>query len=142
MNTKEIYRLIDNNFNKQDKSIVSNIVWSHLEEKWQVQISSHTDAVGLGFYSDYDESRKVCDIVDNYIFSGAMQEQQHKQVNGTHYKSQIQCWDYIIANNLGYLEGNVIKYVTRHNLKNGRDDLLKAIHYLEKILEVNYGVEE
>jgi len=39
-------------------------------------------------------------------------------------------------------EGNVIKYVTRHKSKGGRADILKAIHYLEKILEVEYGVEE
>ena len=65
-----------------------------------------------------------------------------KQVGGTHYKSDIECWDYIIANQLGYLEGNVIKYVTRHKSKGGRADILKAIHYLEKILEVDYEVEE
>ena len=64
-----------------------------------------------------------------------------KQVGGTHYKSDIECWDYIIANNIGYLEGNVIKYVTRHKSKGGRADILKAIHYLEKILEVQYEGE-
>jgi hypothetical protein len=62
-----------------------------------------------------------------------------KQVGGTHYKSDIECWDYIIANNLSYLEGCAIKYVTRHKSKGGRADILKAIHYLEKILEVEYS---
>jgi len=65
-----------------------------------------------------------------------------KQIGGQHYQQSIQPWDYIIANQLGYLEGNVIKYVTRHKSKGGRADILKAIHYLEKILEVEYGVEE
>ena len=65
-----------------------------------------------------------------------------KQVGGTHYKSDIECWDYIIANQLGYLEGCAIKYVTRHKQKGERADILKAIHYLEKILEVEYGVEK
>jgi len=64
-----------------------------------------------------------------------------KQVGGTHYKSDIECWDYIIANNIDYLEGSAIKYITRHKKKGGRADILKAIHYLEKILEVQYKGE-
>ena len=59
------------------------------------------------------------------------------QVGGTHYKAKtIQPWDYIIANDIPFLEANVIKYVTRWREKNGKDDLLKAKHYLEKLIEV------
>ena len=65
-----------------------------------------------------------------------------KQVGGTHYKSDIECWDYIIANSLDYLEGSAIKYITRHKKKGGRADILKAMHYLEKILEVEYKVQK
>lgn len=60
-----------------------------------------------------------------------------KQVGGGHYvEKSIQPWDYIVANNLGYLEGNVVKYVTRYKSKNGKQDLEKALHYLQKLLEV------
>jgi hypothetical protein len=59
------------------------------------------------------------------------------QTGGTHYQVAIQPWDYIIANNLGYLEGNVIKYVTRYKNKGGIEDLRKAQHYLSKLIEVN-----
>jgi hypothetical protein len=59
------------------------------------------------------------------------------QTGGTHYQVAIQPWDYIIANNLGYLEGNVIKYVTRYKNKGGVEDLRKAQHYLAKLIEVN-----
>lgn len=60
-----------------------------------------------------------------------------KQVGGAHYNSKaIQPWDYIVSNNLGYLEGNVIKYVSRYKEKNGLQDLEKAKHYLEKLIEV------
>ena len=64
-----------------------------------------------------------------------------RQEGGTHYKQlTIQPWDYIVANDLGYLEGNVVKYVTRWQTKgNGIQDLLKARHYLDKLLEVNNG---
>lgn len=58
-----------------------------------------------------------------------------KQVGGTHYKDfEIQPIDYIVKNNLGFREGNVIKYVSRHKFKNGAEDIKKAIHYLEMIL--------
>lgn len=59
-----------------------------------------------------------------------------RQVGGTHYKDRtIEPWDYIIANDLGFLEGNIIKYVTRHPDKNGLADLEKARHYLDKLIE-------
>lgn len=60
---------------------------------------------------------------------------QVKQVGGEHYQLPIQPIDYIVNNNLPYREGNVIKYVTRHKIKNGAEDIKKAIHYLEMILE-------
>ena len=63
-----------------------------------------------------------------------------KQVSGTHYKgSKIQPIEYIHANGLDYFQGNVVKYVTRHKDKNGKADIEKAIHYLELILELQYG---
>ena len=62
-----------------------------------------------------------------------------KQVSGNHYKDKgIQPIVYIHANNLGFCEGNVIKYVTRHKEKNGAADIRKAIHYLELLLELEY----
>ncbi len=60
------------------------------------------------------------------------------QVGGTHYKGKlIQPWDYIAANNLGYFEGNIVKYVSRWKEKGGVDDLKKARHYLDKLIELN-----
>jgi hypothetical protein len=62
------------------------------------------------------------------------------QVAGTHYQNRaIQPVEYIHANNLGFLEGNVIKYITRHLEKNGVDDILKAIHYCQLLMELQYG---
>lgn len=59
------------------------------------------------------------------------------QVGGVHYKTApIQPWDFIAANKLGFFEGNVIKYVSRHHAKGGVLDLLKAQHYLEKLIEL------
>lgn len=59
------------------------------------------------------------------------------QHGGTHYKDKpIQPWDYIINNGLGYLEGNIVKYVSRWRDKGGVEDLMKARHYLDKLIEV------
>ena len=61
-----------------------------------------------------------------------------QQVGGSHYKDKaIQPWDYIASNGLGYLEGNVVKYVSRWREKGGLEDLKKAQHYLTKLIEVN-----
>lgn len=60
------------------------------------------------------------------------------QIGGDHYKIQkIQPWDYIVSNNIPFLEGNIIKYVTRWKEKGGIADLQKAKHYLDKLIEVN-----
>jgi len=57
-----------------------------------------------------------------------------------HYKEKpMQPWDFIVANNLGYLEGNVIKYITRWRQKDGVQDLRKAKHYIEKLIEMETG---
>lgn len=59
------------------------------------------------------------------------------QIGGEHYKTMaIQPWDYIAVNNIGYFEGCVIEYVSRHQDKGGIEDLRKAMHCLEKLIEV------
>jgi hypothetical protein len=63
-----------------------------------------------------------------------------KQVGGSHYAEMaIQPIEFITANNLSFLEGNIIKYVCRHQNKNGADDIKKAMHYCELLLQMEYG---
>ena len=60
----------------------------------------------------------------------------NEQIGGTHYRDKaIQPIEYILANNLGFCEGNIIKYVSRFKDKNGIEDLKKAKHYLEFLIE-------
>lgn len=59
------------------------------------------------------------------------------QVGGGHYKDMaIQPVEFIHANGIGYLEGNVIKYVSRWRKKNGIADLEKARHYIDLLIEL------
>ena len=48
---------------------------------------------------------------------------------------KIQPLEYIIANNLDFLEGNIVKYVTRYPNKGGVDDLIKARNYIDRLIE-------
>ena len=63
-----------------------------------------------------------------------------KQIGGGHYKHmKIQPTEFIAANDIPFIEGNVIKYVCRHAHKNGKEDVLKAIHYLNLLIEYHYA---
>ncbi len=60
-----------------------------------------------------------------------------EQIGGRHYIDKpFQPWDFIVGNKMGFLEGNIIKYVSRYKEKNGLEDLIKASHYLDKLIEV------
>ena len=63
-----------------------------------------------------------------------------KQVGGDHYsKMKIQPAEFINKNKLPFAEGNAIKYICRHINKGGEQDLEKAKHYIDMIIERDYG---
>ena len=64
-----------------------------------------------------------------------------RQVGSTqHYKNfKIQPIEFITANNLSFIQGNVIKYICRYNKKNGKEDIDKAIHYCQLLKELECG---
>ena len=66
------------------------------------------------------------------------------QVGGNHYKDcKIQPVEYIYSNGLDFLEGNVVKYITRHRTKgDGEADIRKVIHYAQMILQMEYNKGE
>ena len=60
------------------------------------------------------------------------------QVAGTHYRDMpIQPGTFVRKNGIGWYEGNAIKYICRYKQKGGIEDIKKAIHYLQLILEEN-----
>ena len=65
------------------------------------------------------------------------------QTGGDHYKDmKIQPVEFIHANGLPFIEGAIIKYVCRHKAKNGRQDLEKARHFIDMLLELEYPEEK
>ena len=66
-----------------------------------------------------------------------------KQVGGKHYlKYKIQPSKFVVENKLLYPEGCVIKYILRHQDKGGKQDLLKAKHFIDMIIERDYSEEK
>jgi hypothetical protein len=61
------------------------------------------------------------------------------QIGGDHYKIyKIQPTEFIYSNSIPFIEGNVIKYVMRHKHKNGIEDLKKARHYIDLLIQYEY----
>ena len=74
------------------------------------------------------------------MFKGMACESRDKQVGGKHYRNmKIQPAHFINENKLLFAEGNAIKYICRHSAKGKEEDVKKAIHYLEMILERDYS---
>lgn len=62
-----------------------------------------------------------------------------RQEGGSHYKNfEIQPIEFIHRNNIPFIEGNIIKYILRHRQKNGIEDLKKAKHYIDLLIEQEY----
>ena len=60
-----------------------------------------------------------------------------KQVGGEHYKGMvIQPVEFIQKNRLGFVEGNIIKYICRWRAKNGLEDLHKVRHYIDLLIDL------
>lgn len=69
------------------------------------------------------------------MFKNFIEEKHDEIKKPKHYTQGIECWDYIASHNMSFLEGNIIKYVTRYKDKNGIKDLHKARAYLDKLIE-------
>jgi len=79
-------------------------------------------------------------MTDKEMFKGMTYESLDKQIGGKHYQNmKIQPAEFINENKLLFAEGNAIKYICRHTIKGKEEDVRKAIHYLEMILERDYS---
>jgi hypothetical protein len=80
---------------------------------------------------------KIIDLARRSVYYG---DPEGYQVGGFHYKtSGMQLSEFLERNKVGFLEGNAMKYVFRHDKKNKEEDLLKAIQYIKLILKYKYG---
>ena len=89
---------------------------------------------------------ELLELNKNFIYynqrrvQGMSYKSLDKQVQGNHYQDfKIQPAEFVNQNKLLFAEGNAIKYICRHSKKGKHYDIKKAIHYLEMILERDYG---
>ena len=61
---------------------------------------------------------------------------EDKVVNPKHYTKGIETWDFIASKEMSFMEGNIIKYVSRWKDQNGIEDLRKAKQYLDKLIDI------
>jgi hypothetical protein len=65
------------------------------------------------------------------------------QIGGNHYsKYAIQPTEFIHKNDIGFVQGNILKYIIRYKDKNGIEDLKKAKHYIDLLIEMEYGTDQ
>ena len=80
-------------------------------------------------------------MTNKEIFKSTTYNSLDEQVGGKHYRNmKIQPAEFINENKLLFAEGNAIKYICRHSVKGKEQDIRKAIHYLEMILERDFNV--
>lgn len=77
----------------------------------------------------------IKDWIQDLHLAAQANDTQH---GGTHYKQfkGVEPWDVVTAWGLGYLDGTALKYIARWQHKNGVEDLKKAMHFLQKCIEV------
>ncbi len=111
------------------------------ERDYEAAVNHLTDAVLVDSSGDSDALLALAYFQSQNYEAAARHYRRalDHQPGGNHYlQKAIQPIEYIQAHDLGFCEGNVIKYVTRHKEKHGREDIEKAIHYLQFILEFQY----
>jgi hypothetical protein len=126
--------------NKTNAEIVSAVPTATMQQVYNHRYLMKNNANADKFVSAVLKSKEIeagmkikKEILDEILLERA----NEVQVGGEHYKTKgIQPWDAIHAWGLGFFSGNVVKYVARHREKNGVEDLKKARHYLDKLIEI------
>lgn len=129
-----------------------NIVWSRPTHPEELPFIDDEPLLQTEIESELDQAENLRELLTPYTqplndqyaeIEKVRQSAWQKQEGGSHYKNlKIQPMQYALENKLDYAQANVVKYVTRHKEKNGKEDLLKAIHNIELMIEFYYGDEK
>ena len=118
-------------------------VTHRLNDRFKCTDCGTIHAYTMEYYSDSIGTYLICNECGYYNKTSIREADEPKQVGGNHYsKLKIEPVKYIMENGLDYLQGNVVKYVTRFRDKNGVEDLEKAKHYIEMLIELEQKIEE
>ena len=132
---EEIGTMKRNKFNKGDRVVSDGVVHS--------VVSMVDDLVKIwDGYGTYLVAEEDLEPYNGPVDLNPYKEDSplDKQEGGNHYKDcKIQPIEYITANNLDFMQGNIVKYATRHKNKNGAEDIRKIKHYCDLILKLEYN---
>ena len=106
-----------------------------IEESLVEEVENLTD--DLFQESDIEYAQEAIERETNEVEDDTMNNYTDK-INPSYYGTGFDVIDFCQKNNLDFMQGNVIKYVTRYKEKNGKEDLLKAKEYLDRIIKENY----
>lgn len=131
----EIY-LKGRDFNLFKKKVCDTTYTADHMGKWRVSVCN-----GLNTTNRVVLWQRTPSLNDQYAeIEKVRQSQWSVQVGGNHYKSmKIQPAQFALENKLDYCQANAIKYICRHEHKNGKEDLEKAKHYIDLLIEHHYG---
>lgn len=106
---------------------------------WNIYKSDSCYRVAMGAYGRL-EYYSTLNIIPSIKIVSDDTKASTTQIGGNHYKNlAIQPMEYCLKNNLNYVQSNVIKYVTRYKDKNGIEDLKKAKHCIDLLIEYEEG---
>lgn len=113
------------------------------DRDWSIgyRTNLYEDSHGVLRFKDVEgDEREFIPWADQFTLYNGDESPQPKptetQVGGAHYKGlAIQPMEYALKNNLNYAQANVVKYITRYKDKGGVEDLRKAIHNVELLIE-------
>lgn len=141
----------------ENKTFVDNAGWSVCDTKSICTLDSYLEDADVSIIWQRATQPEELPFIDdeplglNDQYAEIEQVRQHKkhernssawdvQVGGDHYKQfQIQPMQFALENKLDAAQQNVIKYIMRHSFKNGKQDLEKAKHYIDLMIEFYYG---
>lgn len=119
------------------RTVASDVVWTHSGEEDDIVAYLAPDIVAAV------DKAVIKHAAESAMPTLGTPSATQRQEGGSHYKDcAIQPIEFIFANNIGFAEGNVVKYVTRWKSKGGVGDLKKARHYLDLLIESIEGAPE
>lgn len=127
---------------------LKDITWS-IRQNMTFETKDESDDMYLIQYIAKGNTEVKCDWFKKDYFEPILtirEFSRDKVTHPGHYNNGIEVWDYTDSWKMDFLEGNIIKYVTRYKYKNGIEDLKKAKQYIERLIEreekENEGIEE
>jgi hypothetical protein len=126
--------VVKSNAKKKRVGRVHRVMMSAAKAGLQIPVPSQTD-VARALHANGNSPKTIAEVTGVQV--DGIFTPDEVQVGGDHYKdNEIQVWDAIHDWGLGYFSGNVVKYVARHQKKNGLEDLKKARHYLDTLIAI------